>query len=98
MSDEKKYAGLAKLILQHIGGPSNVADYTHCMTRLRITPVNRKKTDIDSIKALEGVIGVVEVIGAVDIYVDSAQGTGKYVFMFRHIRQYIRYFNLLSQH
>ena len=60
MSDEKKYAGLAKLILQHIGGPSNVADYTHCMTRLRITPVNSQKTDIGSIKALEGVIGVVE--------------------------------------
>jgi phosphotransferase system IIB component len=38
MSDEKKYAGLAKLILQHIGGPSNVADYTQydapCASRL----------------------------------------------------------------
>lgn len=30
------------------------------MTRLRITPVNSQKTDIGSIKALEGVIGVVE--------------------------------------
>lgn len=39
---------------------ANVADYTHCMTRLRITPVDKEKADIDSIKALEGVIGVVE--------------------------------------
>ncbi|KKB71646.1 MULTISPECIES: PTS transporter subunit EIIC [Bacillus] len=60
MSEQKKHAGLAKRILELAGGAANVADYTHCMTRLRITPVDKEKADIDSIKALEGVIGVVE--------------------------------------
>ncbi|MED2942904.1 PTS transporter subunit EIIC [Bacillus swezeyi] len=60
MTDEKKYAILARHILEQIGGTENVADYTHCMTRLRITPVSSQKANIKSIKALEGVIGVVE--------------------------------------
>lgn len=60
MNDEKKYAILARHILEQIGGTENVADYTHCMTRLRITPVSSQKANIESIKALEGVIGVVE--------------------------------------
>lgn len=60
MSEQKKHAGLAKRILEFAGGAANVADYNHCMTRLRITPVDKEKADIDSIKALEGVIGVVE--------------------------------------
>ncbi|WP_307893135.1 PTS transporter subunit EIIC [Bacillus swezeyi] len=60
MTDEKKYAILARHILEQIGGAENVADYTHCMTRLRITPVSSQKANIKSIKALEGVIGVVE--------------------------------------
>ncbi|MFT0802807.1 PTS transporter subunit EIIC [Bacillus swezeyi] len=60
MNGEKKYAILARHILEQIGGTENVADYTHCMTRLRITPVSSQKANIESIKALEGVIGVVE--------------------------------------
>ncbi|MFN2746329.1 PTS transporter subunit EIIC [Bacillus sp. z60-18] len=60
MSGNKTYAILAKQILEQIGGAENVAGFTHCMTRLRITPVSRQKANIESIKALEGVIGVVE--------------------------------------
>ncbi|MCY8270677.1 PTS transporter subunit EIIC [Bacillus sonorensis] len=60
MSDEKQYYGLAKDILEYMGGAENVADHTHCMTRLRITPVSKEKADIESIKTLNGVIGVVE--------------------------------------
>ena len=51
---------LAKVILEMLGGASNIEAYTHCMTRLRVTVKDDsivKKTDI---RKLEGVLGLVE--------------------------------------
>lgn len=36
-----KYHNMASQILDAVGGRDNVATYTNCMTRLRITPLNR---------------------------------------------------------
>ncbi|MCY8251494.1 PTS transporter subunit EIIC, partial [Bacillus inaquosorum] len=36
------------------------SSYTHCMTRLRITPYDENKTDIQALRELDGVLGVVE--------------------------------------
>lgn len=60
MSKEAFYQSLAKDILDNCGGSSNISGFTHCMTRLRITPLDRDKTDIEALKRLDGVIGVVE--------------------------------------
>ncbi len=60
MSKEAFYQSLAKDILDNCGGSSNISGFTHCMTRLRITPLDQDKTDIEALKRLDGVIGVVE--------------------------------------
>ena len=60
MSKEAFYHALAKDILDNCGGSSNISGFTHCMTRLRITPFDQDKTDIEALKRLDGVIGVVE--------------------------------------
>lgn len=58
MSNENKM--IAQQIADCMGGPENVASFTHCMTRLRVTPVDRKRVDTDAIKKIDGVFGVVE--------------------------------------
>ncbi|MGE6631821.1 PTS transporter subunit EIIC [Bacillus sp. NPDC077027] len=60
MKDQKKYQQLAENILALCGGPDNITSHTHCMTRLRITPVDNEKIKTAEIKKIDGVIGVVE--------------------------------------
>lgn len=57
---EKKHQVLAASILESLGGPTNVVSYTHCMTRLRVTPQNPAQVNKDALKKIEGVMGVVE--------------------------------------
>lgn len=51
---------LAEKILEQLGGPANIENYTHCMTRLRVTPKNESIIDKAAIKKIDGVLGVVE--------------------------------------
>ena len=51
---------LAQKILELLGGPANIAAYTHCMTRLRITPVEITAVNKEAIKKIDGVLGLVE--------------------------------------
>lgn len=60
MSHQTKYQQLAKDILSLCGGSENISSHTHCMTRLRITPIDNEQVHITKIKELDGVIGVVE--------------------------------------
>lgn len=55
-----KYHNMASEILEAIGGSNNVSAYTNCMTRLRITPVNRDRINEKAIKKVNGVLGVVD--------------------------------------
>lgn len=56
----KKEQRMAKEITEAIGGKDNVRTVAHCMTRLRLTFKNEGKVNIDSIKKIDGVMGVVE--------------------------------------
>lgn len=49
---------LAKLILEHVGGESNIRSLTHCVTRLRFTLYDDQKASSKAIEALDGVLGV----------------------------------------
>ncbi len=49
----------AKKIVDYIGGPENVASYTHCATRLRFGIKDEAKIDQESLKNLKEVLGVV---------------------------------------
>ncbi|AIS08655.1 PTS system, sucrose-specific IIB component [Lactobacillus sp. wkB8] len=48
---------IAKAILASIGGAKNIANISHCSTRLRITPVNKDKVDEAGIEQIDGVKG-----------------------------------------
>ena len=48
---------IAKAILASIGGTKNIANISHCSTRLRITPVDKDKVDEAGIEQIDGVKG-----------------------------------------
>jgi len=47
-------------IVAGFGGKENVAQAAHCATRLRVTPKDRSKVDIKAIKAIDGVMAVID--------------------------------------
>ncbi|GAA4723309.1 PTS transporter subunit EIIC [Brevibacillus fulvus] len=51
---------LASQILEKLGGKENIGTFTHCMTRLRVMPRNQQLVDMQGLKQIDGVIGVVE--------------------------------------
>lgn len=53
------YKRVAREVLKNVGGESNVAHLEHCSTRLRFTLVDSKKADIEALKAVKGVMGVI---------------------------------------
>lgn len=70
--DEK---ALAQSILDLVGGPSNVEGVTHCASRLRFTLKDAGRADADRLKATEGVLGVVEKGGQVQVVIGPAVET-----------------------
>jgi sucrose PTS system EIIBCA or EIIBC component len=56
----RKEERLANDILPLLGGPSNIQSLTSCMTRLRVTPIDSSKVDLEQLKEIDGVLGVVE--------------------------------------
>ena len=51
---------LSHKILDLVGGKANVSGATNCMTRLRITLRDYNKADIEGLKALDGVLQVIQ--------------------------------------
>ena len=51
---------LSKKILELVGGKENVISAFNCMTRLRINLKDQKKANIEELKKVDGVLGVVE--------------------------------------
>lgn len=57
---EKKEERLAREIYAAVGGPSNIEKLIHCMTRVRMTIKDYDKVNMDQLKGIDGVLGVVE--------------------------------------
>lgn len=55
----KSYKETALKILDKIGGEKNVTHLEHCSTRLRFTLIDDSKANINEIKKIDGVMGVV---------------------------------------
>jgi PTS system sucrose-specific IIC component len=51
---------LAREIYAHVGGPGNVEKIIHCMTRVRITITDYSKLDLEGLRKIDGIMGVVE--------------------------------------
>ncbi|EMB6244391.1 PTS transporter subunit EIIC [Listeria monocytogenes] len=55
-----KEAEIGKQIFIHVGGMENVSRIAHCMTRVRLGIVDSDLVNVDGLKKVPGVIGVVE--------------------------------------
>ncbi|MFF3765686.1 PTS transporter subunit EIIC [Streptomyces sp. NPDC001922] len=58
--DPDQYRATAAAILPLVGGARNVTSVAHCMTRLRLGLADRSLVDDEALRALPGVLGVVE--------------------------------------
>ena len=56
----KKEEVLAEGILEHVGGKDNLRQLAHCMTRVRLALKDQTKADIQALKQLDGVMGVID--------------------------------------
>lgn len=54
-----------------LGGPSNIANVTHCATRLRFQLIDPKKADKQAISQLEGVAGAFEGQGLTQVIIGT---------------------------
>ncbi|MDN6139777.1 MAG: PTS transporter subunit EIIC [Tetragenococcus koreensis] len=55
-----KVTKLAEEIYEYVGGVNNVNKIVNCMTRIRMGVIDDSKLDLDGLKAVDGVMGVVE--------------------------------------
>lgn len=55
-----KYDGLARMIIQNVGGKGNIQSITHCVTRLRFKLKDESKAQTDILKDLDGVVTVIQ--------------------------------------
>lgn len=62
---------LSEKILQFVGGKANIISVVHCATRLRFKLKDSKKTNTGEMKALEGVITVVESGGQYQVVIGN---------------------------
>lgn len=62
---------LAREIISNVGGKDNIAEMTHCFTRLRLVLKDKKKADKSIVSHLEGVISVVEGGGQFQIVIGN---------------------------
>ena len=51
---------IAHQVLAHLGGAGNVASVENCITRLRLPVADQDLVDTAGLKAVDGVLGVVE--------------------------------------
>lgn len=69
----KKYENekLVNDILKAFGGKENVKNAFHCVTRLRLVPVNRDLVDMEALKKVEGILKVVESSGQIQCVIGT---------------------------
>ena len=66
-----KYDGLARIIIQNIGGRDNIASLTHCVTRLRFKLKDESKANTDVLKATEGIVTVMKSAGQYQVVIGN---------------------------
>ncbi|WP_085829688.1 PTS transporter subunit EIIC [Collinsella vaginalis] len=65
---------IAQQILDAVGGPDNIEGLTHCVTRLRFTLVTKDRVDEEAVKAIPGVLGVVDQGGQFQVIIGQTVG------------------------
>ncbi|MFP3123077.1 beta-glucoside-specific PTS transporter subunit IIABC [Ectobacillus funiculus] len=65
------YQGLAKEIVQLVGGEQNIISVVHCATRLRFTLKNHSQADKKNLENSDGILSVVENSGQFQVVIGS---------------------------
>jgi PTS system beta-glucosides-specific IIC component len=66
-----KYDGLARIIIQNVGGKSNIIGLTHCITRLRFKLKDESKANTDVLKNTDGVVTVIQSGGQYQVVIGN---------------------------
>ena len=66
-----KYDGLARIIIQNVGGRDNIISLTHCITRLRFKLKDESKANTDILKATDGIVTVMEAAGQYQVVIGN---------------------------
>ncbi len=66
-----KYDGLARIIIQNVGGKENILSLTHCITRLRFKLKDESKANTDVLKAADGIVTVMQSGGQYQIVIGN---------------------------
>ena len=64
-----KYDGLARIIIQNVGGKSNIAGVTHCVTRLRFKLKDESKAQDEILKDTDGVVNILKAGGQYQVVI-----------------------------
>lgn len=62
---------IAEQVLRGIGGKENVANLTHCMTRLRLNLKDDGAADKEALKQIEGVLSVISAPGQLQVVIGN---------------------------
>ena len=73
MADLSKYeyGKMCSEILDAFGGPQNVKNVFHCITRLRLVPANRDLVNMEKLNQISGILKVVESSGQVQCVIGT---------------------------
>ncbi len=69
-----KYDGLAKIIIQNVGGKENIASLTHCITRLRFKLKDESKANTEVLKNTDGIVTVMQAGGQYQVVIGNHVG------------------------
>lgn len=58
---------MGEQILEGLGGPENISHFTHCATRLRVTPKSHGAINKDQIEKTPGVLSIIEQSGQTQV-------------------------------
>lgn len=68
----KDYSKLAKVIIDNVGGKENIVSLKHCVTRLRFQLKDEQKANTEALKAVQGIVTVVQAGGQYQVVVGNA--------------------------
>lgn len=70
-SSKSEHFQLCTDILDAVGGSGNVKNVFHCITRLRIVPVDRERVDLEKLNNVSGILKVVESSGQIQCVIGT---------------------------
>lgn len=66
-----KYDGIARIIVQNVGGKNNIQSLTHCFTRLRFVLKDEGKANMEMLKKTDGIVNVINSGGQFQVVIGT---------------------------